>query len=144
MKNELYAVLRDDRFWLIPGSNASESVEVSNQYHEEGYITEKEYQEINRIGDLYGDHHTGATDHGQTRWTPDHMPPTQLGIRAQRFGLLADMLDELNIPYAVTQRFYPHAKGSWQHQGKVTARIGRATEKIENNIKEEDDDGFYS
>jgi hypothetical protein len=93
-----------------------------------GRLTEKDYKAVDAVGNEFGDHHSGVSESGQRRWTPDHQPPTKLLEAAATYSELKKLMTEAGIPSSCdAQRLFPHSMASYRSQsGVVTNVINKA------------------
>jgi len=113
---------------LRPGPCAVESVSASNPHS----VSAREQREINRIGDLHGDHHSCAPEPGQAEWTGDHQPVTGLVEKAQANPELMVLIKEANLPTTLQgQVLFPHSFDSSKSQGGVVTAITLKLQKLE-------------
>ncbi|WP_380659604.1 polymorphic toxin-type HINT domain-containing protein [Sinosporangium siamense] len=89
---------------IRPGPYAVESIPARSQSQR---FTQKERDEINRIGNYFGCHSCGATNPGAgvRNWTPDHQP-------VSRF-----------IVPGTPQRLYPHCRACSNRQGGIVGHM---------------------
>lgn len=118
---------------LKPGPFAKESAPASDPES----VPAADQREVNRLGNMHGCHHTGDATPGQPNWTGDHMPPTQLVMKAQDDPELMALMKEVGLPTELSnQRLYPHSYRAFKSQGGTITAITLKLKKLK-RLKEE-------
>jgi hypothetical protein len=126
VRNEIREKLKSPL--LKPGSYAKESIPASSPYT----VPAADQREVNRIGNLYGCHHTGAKSPGQAEWTGDHQPVTKLVEAAQQQEELMKLMQEAGLATTLSgQQLYPHSFAAYKSQGGTVTAILLKLKKLE-------------